>query len=304
MMKHLRYHEIDFVKYTRCLATSEQFKYSASKTFLDLAAAKKWDLLVYGDYDAVMPVPYSKKYGLKVVHHPKLCQQLGVFSLTDDSKLNDEFLHFLRTNFLVWYYAFNERNKFSSVLEKRSNFIIYPDSYENVRQNYSPKRKRKLRLDESVKADSELKNINFDEVSGFIQKNMIGHQNNKDLKVFLDTFKRFYDAGLLRFSAFILRNEIINLLALYEDSSATVLLGTFNKPETVKLAGSSVLIDKAIENCIEHKIFDFEGSDLPNVKEFFQGFRPVERIYQCIRNSKKEVMKNAFNLLLKGKSIF
>lgn len=304
MIKHLRYHEIDFEKYTRCLDSSEQFKYSASKTFLDLATVNKWDLLVYGDYEAVMPVPHSKKYGLKVVHHPKLCQQLGVFSVKDDIKLNEEFLQFLQTNFLVWYYAFNERNKFSSGLEERTNFIIYPNSYENVRQKYSPKRKRKLRLDESVKADSELKDIDFDEASVFIKKNMIGHQSKKDLSDFIGIFERFYDAGLLRFPAFILRTEIINLLALYEDSSASVLLGTFNKPETVKLAGSSVLIDKAIENCIEHKIFDFEGSNLPNIKEFFQGFRPVEQTYHCIRNSKKEVMRNAFNLLLKGKNIF
>lgn len=304
MIKHLRYHEIDFKKYIRCLDFSEQFKYSASRTFLDLATANKWDLLVYSDYEAVMPMPYSKKYGLKVVHHPKLCQQLGVFSVKDDIKLNEEFLQFLQKNFLVWYYAFNESNKFSSGLEKRTNFIIYPDNYENVRQKYSPKRKRKLRLDESVKADSELKNINFEEASVFIKKNMIGHQSEKDLDDFLEIFKRFYDARLLRFPAFILRNEIINLLALYEDSSASVLLGTFNKPEAIKLAGASVLIDKAIENCIEHKIFDFEGSDLPNIKEFFQGFRPVEQTYHCIRNSKKEVMKNAVNLLPRGKNIF
>lgn len=304
MIKFLKYHEIDFEKYTQCLENSEQYKYCATKQFLEITSNKNWDLLVKGDYEAVMPIPFSKKKGLKVVLNPKLCQQLGVFSAKDDKEINDKFLSFLKENFIVWYYAFNEHNAFSESLMKRNNYIIFSDSYQNVRQKYSPKRKRKLRQDDWVKNQSQQKDLDFTTASAFIKNNIKGHENEKGMEGFLDIFRRFYEKKLIKFPAFILNGEVINLLAIYEDQSTVALLGTFNKPETIKLAGSSVLIDKAIENCIEDKIFDFEGSDLPNVKEFFKGFRPVEKKYAYIRNSKKKVISKAIKLFSKGKNIF
>ncbi|MBU3049861.1 hypothetical protein KNV96_17100, partial [Chryseobacterium indologenes] len=84
MIKRLKYHEIDFVKYSQCLENSEQRKYTATKDFLDITSKKQWEVLVYNDYEAVMPVPFIRKYGVKIVHNPKLCQQLGVFSKKDD----------------------------------------------------------------------------------------------------------------------------------------------------------------------------------------------------------------------------
>ena len=57
MIKRLQYHEIDFEKYTQCLENSQQRKYSATKDFLDITSNKQWELLVYNNYEAVMPVP-------------------------------------------------------------------------------------------------------------------------------------------------------------------------------------------------------------------------------------------------------
>jgi GR25 family glycosyltransferase involved in LPS biosynthesis len=108
MIRRLKYNEIDFEKYAACLENSEQRKYSASKTFLDVTTNKQWDILVYNDYEAVMPVPFIFKKGVKVVHNPLICQQLGVFSVLDDQKTNERFLHFLQKNYLIRAYHFNE----------------------------------------------------------------------------------------------------------------------------------------------------------------------------------------------------
>jgi hypothetical protein len=92
MIKRLKYNEIDFEKYTQCLENSEQRKYSASKVFLDVTSKNRWELLVYNDYEAVMPIPYVKKYGIKIVHNPMLCQQLGIFSIKDSVSVNESFV--------------------------------------------------------------------------------------------------------------------------------------------------------------------------------------------------------------------
>lgn len=301
MIKRVRYPEIDFKKYTQCLEGSEQRKYSASKTFLDITSLDKWELLVYNDYEAVMPVPYVKKYGIKIVHNPMLCQQLGVFSKKDDVSINQAFLEFLQENYLIRIYQFNDRNQFQSTIPLRKNFLILPDAYERVYAKYSPKRKRKLRLDENVLENSLIKNVSFEEARSFISANMLGLDKEGDLNGFLRIFEVFYKLGKIQFSAFYFKDQIINIIALYEDLGTVALLGTFNDKEYVKVSGASVLIDRAIRNHIESKIFDFEGGELPNIEEFFRGFRPELRPYGVLQSSVKSLAENLGRLIIKGK---
>ncbi|ASK29025.1 hypothetical protein CEY12_02390 [Chryseobacterium sp. T16E-39] len=301
MIKRVRYNEIDFNKYTQCLDHSEQRKYSASKTFLDVTSKKQWEILIYNDYEAVMPIPYVKKYGIKIVHNPMLCQQLGIFSKKDDASVNQAFLEFLTKHYLIRVYNFNDCNQFHSKLGLKKNFLILPDSYEKVYARYSPKRKRKLRLDLDTQNVSEIKILSFNEAKSFIEANMLGLNKEEDLGGFLRIFESFYKLGHVQFSAFYYRDRIINMIAVYEDASTMVLLGTFNDKEHVRISGASVLIDKAIKDHIETKLFDFEGGELPNIEEFFRGFRPEFRPYGILESSVKTLAKNLIQLLIKGR---
>lgn len=294
MIRRLKYQEIDFKKYTECLENSEQQKYSATIDFLDIVSGKQWEILVYNDYEAVMPIPYIKKIGIKIVINPKLCQQLGVFSKTDSIEINDQFLEFFEKKYNIWYYAFNDTNQFTKKLKERKNFLIYPADYDQVRQKYSPKRKRKLRLDEEVLQNSEVRKVTMNEALDFIYHNTIGAKDEKDKQEFLQTFSDFEKAQHLELTAFFYHKTIINIIAVYSDEKTLALLGTFNAKEHVKLSGSSVIIDHIISKNIHNKIFDFEGSDVPAIEEFFRGFRPELKMYPTTLNSKKDLLKKVF----------
>lgn len=296
MIKRLKYHEIDFEKYAQCLENSAQRKYSATKQFLDISSDKKWELLVYKDYEAVMPVPYVFKTKIKIVHNPMLCQQLGIFSREDNVEINEQFLSFLEKNYLIRIYTFNEFNHFKTTLKSKKNFLILPDNYETVYSKYSPKRKRKLRLDEEVVKNSDIKNISFSQAESFIKENFLGANKEEDVGSFISIFKNMFEANCLNFSAFYLNQRIINIIVTYFDDFTVALLGTFNDKESVKVAGSSVIINRCIEENISTKIFDFEGSELPNVEEFFRGFRPELRPYHLIEYSKKDIVKKLMSL--------
>lgn len=296
MIRRLKYNEIDFEKYTQCLENSAQRKYSAAKQFLDISSDKKWELLVYGDYEAVMPVPYVFKSGIKIVHNPMLCQQLGVFSKEDNIEINEQFLGFLEKNYLIRIYSFNEFNHFKTSLKSKKNYLILPNDYETVYSKYSPKRKRKLRLDEEIVKNSEIKDISFSQAESFIKENFLGADKDEDIDSFIKIFKDMFEANCLSFSAFYLNQRIINIIVMYVDDFNAALLGTFNDKESVKVSGASVLIDKYIKENIQTKIFDFEGSELPNVEEFFRGFRPELRPYHLIEYSKKHIIKKLLNL--------
>ena len=302
MIRRLKYDEIDFVKYAQCLENSEQRKYSAAQHFLDVTSEKQWELLVYRDYEAVMPIPYVRKYGVKIVHNPKLCQQLGVFSKKDSAELNETFLEYLEKNYLIRIYTFNDGNQFHTKLRFKKNFLIYPESYETVYARYSPKRKRKLRLSEDVVKDSEVKEISYDKAKNFIEANTIGTNKDSDLSDFMRIFDIFHQLKYLKFTAFYYQNTIVNVIATYSDCEMVALLGNFNDKDYVKLSGASVLIDQRIKETIATHTFDFEGGELPNIEEFFRGFRPELKPYGIIENSKKELFKKLGHLAVHGKS--
>lgn len=292
MIKKLSYREVDFKRYTHCLEHSVQRKYSASALFLDITTGKNWDLLIYKDYKAVMPVPFVRKGIFKIVHNPLLCQQLGIFSEQDDEEINELFLDYFKKNYNIRLYNFNDANFFKTKLNIKRNYLIFPDEYSKVYAKYSPKRKRKLRLDEGVASNSQIKNISFSEAQDFISTYFLGAHKTSVHRSFIKLFKDLYKSGHLFFSAFYFNKKIINIIALYEDQSTVALLGTFNDKNFVKISGASVLIDHAIKAHIEQKIFDFEGSELPNVEEFFRGFRPELKPYPSLFYSKSSIVKN------------
>lgn len=294
MIKRLTYEEIDWQKYQNCLESSEQKIYSAEKKYLDVTSGKNWEVLVLNDYEAVMPVTYVKKFGFKIVVNPKLTQQLGVFSKNDTREINERFLEFLQKKYTVWYYAFNEKNKFFTPLKKRKNFILESNVYEEIRGKYSPKRKRKLRLNTGVKEFSEINDrVEFEEAEKFIRKNMIGTKNIKETNKYLEVIKKFNELNMIDFHGFYYKNQLINLVAIYQEKYTSVLLGTYNMKDFVKLNGASNLIDFAIKKNVETKIFDFEGGDLPNMEEYFRGFRAEYKTYPIIKNSKWFIVKKA-----------
>jgi len=298
MIKRVKYHEIDFEKYNNCIENSVQKKFYAERIFLDISTDKNWELLIYNDYEAVMPIPFVKKMGVKIVHNPKLCQQLGVFSNIDSVEINNRFYNYFFKNYIIRYYTFNDINSFSNPLKKRSNFLIFPDKYETVRQKYSPKRKRKLRLDQEVLDNSEIKkNFDIDSIKTFIRSTGLG-ADEKDLEKFVDLMIKFFLNNKLDFYGFFYHQKLINMIAVYKSDYSLALLGTYNDREFVKLSGSSYLIDKVISENIETKIFDFEGSEIPAVEEFFRGFRPELKPYPCLQVNKKDLILRIIKKLL------
>ncbi|WP_449398232.1 hypothetical protein [Chryseobacterium wanjuense] len=246
----------------------------------------------------MMPVAFIKRIGIKLVINPKLCQQLGVFSKTDNVEINDRFLQFFRKKYNIWYYAFNDRNKFSEPLQLRKNFLIYPGKYETIRQKYSPKRKRKLRLDEEVSTHSKIMETKIKDAETFISANFIGAKDNNDKAHFLEIFTNLENSGHLKIVAFVYKEKIINTIAVFFDEKTVALLGTFNDKEYVKLSGASTIIDHVIAQNIAQKIFDFEGSEIPAIEEFFRGFRPELKMYPAIANSKRCHQKHFKTVLI------
>ncbi|MDP4600608.1 MAG: hypothetical protein NWS84_05650, partial [Polaribacter sp.] len=85
MILYLKRAALDVEKYDLCIENSIQSRIYAFSWYLDIVA-DHWDVLVLNDYEAVMPLPWKKKFGLKYITQPYFCQQLGIFSKEEISE--------------------------------------------------------------------------------------------------------------------------------------------------------------------------------------------------------------------------
>lgn len=94
MIRRLKYSEIDFPRYQKCIEDAVQQNFYAKKEILD-TLCEEWELLIFRDYEYVMPVPVKKKFGFKFVVMPLFCQQLGIFGKAQNGRIEQQFLDFL-----------------------------------------------------------------------------------------------------------------------------------------------------------------------------------------------------------------
>ncbi|PHX92186.1 MAG: hypothetical protein CK532_04235 [Flavobacteriales bacterium] len=66
-------------KWNCCVSAGKPNLAYAHSNYLDVVCKGEWDALIYGDYEAVFPLPIKKKWGLQYIVQPAFCQQLGAF---------------------------------------------------------------------------------------------------------------------------------------------------------------------------------------------------------------------------------
>lgn len=280
MIKAVKYHEIDFEKYTQCINHSAQKNWYAQKEILDHLSGN-WQLLVWNDYEAVMPVHLKKKFGFNFVHMPLFCQQLGVFSKEDNSDLNEKFLQYLREKFLVFLYNFNDNNKFKTILESRKNYKVPTTEYAFLRRKkYFKGRKSTVKMAQYLEF-SELQLST--ETLHFIKNNYKGLSENDYAKL-EDYISFLNEKKAVKFFGAYKETQIINLAVVIEEKNELHLLALINDEKMISENGASFLIDKVLEQNIEQKIFNFMGGNIRGIEVFFKSFGAELAEYPFLQN--------------------
>lgn len=281
MISRVKYSEIDFEKYKKCLKNSVQRNWYSQKEILDQLSGN-WHILIYKDYEAVMPIHIYKKIGINFVHMPLFCQQLGIFSKTDDPKINDAFLYFLKKNYTVFLYLFNQDNTFSTTLENKKNYIIPISDYAILkRKKYFKGRKSTIKSSQHL----TYKEIEFDaHTMLFFKNNFKGLAKDADwlkLKMYI-TF--LLENKLLKLCGAFFNDELINLAVLVTDKDQFSLLCLVNDENYRTENGASFLIDRILNLYIHERSLNFMGSNIRGIEVFFKSFGAELHEYGFIDN--------------------
>lgn len=285
---HIRYlnrADIEPERWDACIARSGGCLY-ASSFYLD-TMADQWDALVLNDYEAVMPLPWRKKFGISYLYQPFLTAQLGLFGPQLDGRLLQTFLESIPSKFRFWEFPLNHNNLFPAVsfpLYRRINYVLpLTKPYEELSQGYHSNIQRNLK--KAAQAGCMLsKNLGLAEI---IERSraQAGGGSEEDYsrleRLYAQLSKKGKAAtyGVMGREGRLLASA---LFAFWEKRAYYLLVG--NDPQGRDQGASHALIDGFIrEHAGRDLILDFEGSDLPGLARFYSGFGAQEEPYAAIR---------------------
>ncbi|RYG39962.1 MAG: GNAT family N-acetyltransferase [Chitinophagaceae bacterium] len=289
---HIRYlvnKEIDLQKWDNCIAPASNGLIYGYSYYLD-TMSRHWDALVYGDYEAVMPLTWNKKYGVAYLYQPFLTAQLGVFGNELSAGLLQSFLDRIPSRFLYWDIYLNHQNNFPSDkyhLYPRRNFVLhlnkpYEELSKSYRENTQRNIKKAIQLGCTVTADAPIENVitlAVAQMRGYTKESTDNVDRFRNLYALLAEKKQAACYGILS-----RRNELIASCVFFFSHQRAYYILVGNHPDGRTLGASHMLIDAFIkDHAGRNLLLDFEGSDIRNLAFFYSSFGAVEENYTAIR---------------------
>ena len=291
LIKYIQREHLNEEKYNDCIEKSSQSRVYAFSWYLDIVA-DNWDALVLDDYQAVMPIPWRKKYGIKYVYPPFWVLQLGVYS--NETIDENEFITHLFNKYKFVELRMNTHNKFKLYPEflqlKQCQKLVFNTTYSSTLSHYRKDRKKDL---QKAAAADLIEKWN-DHPSNLIQlfKNNIGKRT--------PNIKETDYENLEKLIAICIEKKIGEILSVYDKENklvASVFL-LKHKNSITKLISSTdlnyrkngantFLIDRVIfKYHKDFSVFNFGGSSIKSVASFSKSFGAETEKYHQLKMNK------------------
>lgn len=271
-------------KWNDCVRNSSSPVIYAYSFYLDQLAAN-WHGIVVNDYEAVFPLPWKTKFGIRYSYHVPFIQQLGVFCKSNFD-VQEEMLNNLFRFVRYGDYIFNYGNSAIKNTIKHNNFVLHLfNSYNDIAAGYKKDLVQNLK-----KAGKENLLYAYEPVTAAIElyqdlySSRTAHVMSADYDNFLSLCKTLAKAG----NAFARKicnekNETLAVALLLKDEHRLYNMMNSSTEAGRKTEANHLLFDKIFgEFAGTNLLFDFEGSDIPGVKSFYEKFGAENQPYYSI----------------------
>ncbi|MBI2285128.1 MAG: GNAT family N-acetyltransferase [Bacteroidetes bacterium] len=256
----------------------------ATTTYLD-ALCTQWYGIVVNDYEAVMPLPVRKKWGIRYAYTPAFIQQLGL--LGDSSSVSMKMLlPLIRSTVSYADIHFNFLNKDflqSLPVMTRTNLVIpLGRPIEEIRTYYRNDLKENIRKAEKLSLIYSHASIHeavthFREQYGSRMQQVQPGDYQRFLLLCEDLQSK--EQCLVR-SVRDQQGGLLAIALLLKDSRRIYNLMNTTLPRGRHKEANHWLIDQIIQEFSGQPfLLDMEGSELPGVKNFYESFGAVAQPY-------------------------
>ena len=276
-IQHVTNHQIDRARWDQCITKAFNHCPYASSAYLD-SLTPGWEALIEGDYECVMPLPVRKKYGIRYAYQPFLIPYLGLFGASTDMVKIDQFLQAIPKQ-IRWIditlnpKCFNQAT--ASGIRSRTNYFLPLDNdYESIRLQYRHNHIRNILRAEKAGCLID-RNIAANEVFE-LAETYLGPRGlfpAAHKSAFLKLMNDWRKCGKACTYGVRLDGKLMasTIFLLFQNRAYYLLVG--NHPDGKTVGASHALIDAFIkDHAGSNWILDFEGSDIPSLAFFYEGF--------------------------------
>jgi len=273
-------------KWNNCVAKNSNGLIYAQYQYLNHLCTN-WSAIIVGDYDAVMPFPWNTKWGIKYFQAIPFIQQLGLIGSIEIQQFPKiwELIHEF-ASYGDLFLNFNNQEFASSVLAStKANFVLnLKQDYGQIQKGYKKDLRNNL---EKAKKHGQTYCPSFNIAFVLEQYQLhyakrLQHVSNsfyQKLSLLLHHFQS-NDQCLIREMHDPTSKELLSIALLIKDEKRIYLLINVITQKGRKMSSNHTLIDHIIQEFLgKDLLFDFEGSQIPGVRDFFEHFNPQMQPY-------------------------
>ncbi len=274
----LKNNEIDRNKWDNLIADAHNNNIYGYSWFLDIIA-EKWNALVLDDYQAVMPLPFNKKFLINYIYTPTHLQKVAIYSREPMDKASISiFLSKIPHKFALIDLRIDlTDSSFSNAkIETMKNYLLYLNTeYKSIYNNFRRNTKRNI-----DKANSLVTVKKTDDFSDFFNtrkkiildrlKNKVTENDYEKLYKLLNYLKQ--TNRLLVYNAYD-ENNFFCASACFFLNGKKVVISHISNDKGVSINANYAIVNEFIKDHSEKDLtLDFAGSNVKGIEYFNSGF--------------------------------
>lgn len=286
-IKYIRHKDILFDAWDACVARSRRPLVYAGSTYLNAICNQEWDALIYGNYEAVFPLPVKRKWGIPLVYQPFFCQQLGLFAPDGFFLGYSDFLNAIPHKFLKAGLHLNPAFTLPENMLQRCNLLLNLNRpYDQIAAGYNADARKNLR--KCTEAGIIVETCDDFAAAVSLYREVWGLLNPVLKEQHYLSFTKACEALQSSSEAICLRaymgEKVLSYAIFLRSPHYLHYVCAAPTVEGRKLGVMHAVIDHVAESYAGQNLFlDFEGSEIPDVAAFYRKFGPFEERYGVFR---------------------
>lgn len=286
--QYLQRNQVDTIKWDQCIDKARNGLIYAYSFYLDHMATE-WDALVLGDYEAVMPLPKRKKWGIQYVYQPAFTASLGVFGNQLTEAMVEDFVRAIPSTIKLIDTRLNQGNILaapSGFSKLHNNFVLslrpsYEQLYNGYRENIKRNIKRARQLNNRYATEvpvEEVVRLSHLQMGSVSEVTETDYANFTRLYHYLHQKQQAVACGV-----YTAANELVASCVYFFSHNRAYYILVGNHPNGRTQGASHFLIDRFIhDHAGSSLLLDFEGSDIRNLAFFYSSFGAELEIYPAL----------------------
>lgn len=288
MIRHLRHADIDKAAWDARLLRCGNRLWYAQSWVLD-RASPGWDALVDDDADAMMPLTWKRKWGVRYLYQPLGLQQLGVFAAQPSRELHRRFIDAIPGGFRYIDIALNEEMADampadSASVARRTQALLVEDAIDALRARYATNHRRNLTDAAADISPVQLTVGDFERLFRETTGQRYGARSMEGLEGLMAAVKEGIARGQCRIDALGDAGAAHAAACFVEWEGRSILLKSANTAIGQERKAMFRIVDAWIaRHAGTGMLLDFAGSETPGVARFNRGFGAVDTTYFRLR---------------------